>query len=150
MKKTRSLWTGSFIPAGGGGGTRTPGLYSAIVALSQLSYAPQLQEQVEYTGAMINGSNFAPRVDSSFSHIVDFESLPIGVSSVHRLMRSSSTLGCDSDFGRPSQRYSQVESYPHNHPVPRQTSTRFRTLRRMISILGGAPDNYPEGNRTIE
>ena len=29
-----------FYSEGGGGGTRTPDLYSAIVALSQLSYAP--------------------------------------------------------------------------------------------------------------
>jgi hypothetical protein len=28
------------VPCGGGRGTRTPDLYSAIVALSQLSYAP--------------------------------------------------------------------------------------------------------------
>jgi hypothetical protein len=33
---------------GGGGGIRTPDLYSAIVALSQLSYAPA-EQSGEYT-----------------------------------------------------------------------------------------------------
>ncbi len=36
------------VDSGGGGGTRTPDLYSAIVALSQLSYAPQ-KDKIEYT-----------------------------------------------------------------------------------------------------
>ena len=35
---------------GGGGGIRTPDLYSAIVALSQLSYAPAVDTDAEYTG----------------------------------------------------------------------------------------------------
>ena len=34
--------------SGGGGGIRTPDLYSAIVALSQLSYAP-LSQPAKYT-----------------------------------------------------------------------------------------------------
>ena len=33
----------AILPAGGAEGTRTPGLYSAIVALSQLSYSPEQQ-----------------------------------------------------------------------------------------------------------
>ncbi|MCD6032125.1 MAG: hypothetical protein K0S78_4307, partial [Thermomicrobiales bacterium] len=36
------------LGSGGGGGIRTPDLYSAIVALSQLSYAP-LRGPIEYT-----------------------------------------------------------------------------------------------------
>jgi hypothetical protein len=36
------------LGSGGGGGTRTPDLYSAIVALSQLSYAP-VRGPIEYT-----------------------------------------------------------------------------------------------------
>ena len=36
------------LGSGGGGGTRTPDLYSAIVALSQLSYAPS-RGPTEYT-----------------------------------------------------------------------------------------------------
>lgn len=55
--KTRSIWTGFVVPLGGGGGTRTPGLYSAIVALSQLSYAP-LQERCEYMVCSLMGQTW--------------------------------------------------------------------------------------------
>ena len=57
---------GFFVPTGGGGGTRTPGLYSAIVALSQLSYAP-LQERCEYMFCSLVGQTWNSLKTSRFS-----------------------------------------------------------------------------------
>ena len=57
------------LGSGGGGGTRTPDLYSAIVALSQLSYAP-LRGQHEYTNSADPRSKrdqTGPTVDCAFS-----------------------------------------------------------------------------------
>ena len=50
IKKSGRCVTGviAVLSFGGGGGTRTPDLYSAIVALSQLSYAPA-EQFGEYT-----------------------------------------------------------------------------------------------------
>ena len=45
-KPPRWRW---FPASGGDGGIRTPDLYSAIVALSQLSYAPATKQRTEYT-----------------------------------------------------------------------------------------------------
>ncbi len=56
------------LGSGGGGGIRTPDLYSAIVALSQLSYAP-LRGPDEYTDSGDRWSKrdwTAPAVDCGF------------------------------------------------------------------------------------
>jgi hypothetical protein len=55
------------LGSGGGGGTRTPDLYSAIVALSQLSYAP-LRGRDEYTdsGDRRSKRRTTPAVDRRF------------------------------------------------------------------------------------
>lgn len=49
-KEAPAIGGGLFVPSGGDGGTRTPDLYSAIVALSQLSYVPL--QRTEYTGTV--------------------------------------------------------------------------------------------------
>ncbi len=42
------------LPAGGAEGIRTPDLYSAIVALSQLSYSPVLGAEIVHKGVHLS------------------------------------------------------------------------------------------------
>ncbi len=92
--------------SGGGGGTRTPDLYSAIVALSQLSYAPRSEPRSVYgvEGRVVKG-DWGGAVDRRHAGAYN-RGASGGGNSVGRV--PASQAGCRGFESRPPLQ-------PHNH-----------------------------------